>query len=66
MTISKAGAEVVFQKQVFEFMEAKLKLLIIIRVEKAGATCLANNAVFGSRMKYVGATYDLAQVLIEK
>jgi hypothetical protein len=65
VAISEVCAEIVFLKQVLEFMEVKLKLPIIVNVDNVGAIYLANNAVSGPRMKHVDIRYHFVRDLIE-
>ena len=57
VAISEVCAELIFLKQVVEFLEVKLSLPIIVRVDNVGAICLANNSVSGPRMKHVDIRY---------
>ena len=66
VAISEVCAEVVFLKQVLEFLGVKLDLPIIVRVDNVGAIYLANNAVSGPRMKHVDIRYHFVRDLIEE
>jgi hypothetical protein len=66
VAISEVCAEIVFLKQVLEFMKIQLKLPIIVNVDNVGAIYLANNAVSGSRMKHVDIRYHFVRDLIEE
>jgi hypothetical protein len=66
VAISEVCAEIMFLKQVVEFMEIKVKLPIIVKVDNVGAIYLANNAVSGPRMKHVDIRYHFVRDLIEE
>jgi hypothetical protein len=66
VAISEVCAEIMFLKQVLEFMEIKVKLPIIVKVDNVGAIYLANNAVSGPRMKHVDIRYHFVRDLIEE
>ena len=65
VAISEVCAEIMFLKQVVEFMGNKVALPIIVKVDNVGAIYLANNAVSGPRMKHVDIRYHFVQDLIE-
>ena len=58
-------AEIMFLKQVLEFLKIKVALLIIVRVDNVGAIYLAQNAVSGPRMKHVDIWYHFVWYYIE-
>jgi hypothetical protein len=66
VAISEVCAELIFLKQVVEFLGVKLSLPIIVRVDNVGAIYLANNAVSGPRMKHVDIRYHFVRDLIEE
>jgi hypothetical protein len=51
--ISEVCAEIMCIKQVLEFLEQVVKLPTIVRVDNAGATCLANSAATSGHAKHV-------------
>ena len=65
VAISEVCAELIFLKQVLEFLNIKLTLPIIVRVDNVGAIYLANNAISGPRMKHVDIRYHFVRDLIE-
>ena len=65
VAISEMCAEIMFLKQVLEFLKIKVVLPIIVRVDNVGAIYLAQNAVSGPRMKHVDIRYHFVQDYIE-
>ena len=65
VAISEVCAELIFLKQVLEFLNIKFTLPIIVRVDNVGAIYLANNAISGPRMKHVDIRYHFVRDLIE-
>jgi hypothetical protein len=65
VAISEMCAEVMFLKQVLEFLKIKVTLPIIVRVDNVGAIYLAQNAVSGPRMKHVDVRYHFVRDYIE-
>jgi hypothetical protein len=65
VSISELCAEIMFLKQILEFLGIKVKLPIIVRVDNVGAIYLAQNAVSGPRMKHVDVRYHFVRDYIE-
>ena len=65
VAISELCAEVMFLKQVLEFLQVEVKLPIIIRVDNVGAIYLAHNATSGPRTKHVDIRYHFVRDYIE-
>ena len=65
VAISEMCAEIMFLKQVLEFLKIKVVLPIIVRVDNVGAIYLAQNAVSGPRMKHVDIRYHFVRDYIE-
>jgi hypothetical protein len=65
VAISEMCAEIMFLKQVLEFLKIKVVLPIIVRVDNVGAIYLAQNAVSGPRMKHVDVRYHFVRDYIE-
>ena len=53
VAISELCAEIMFLKQVLEFLQIEVKLPIIVRVDNVGAIYLAHNATSGPMTKHV-------------
>jgi hypothetical protein len=66
VAISELCAEIMFLKQVLEFLKIKVALPIIVRVDNVGAIYLANNAISGPRMKHVDIRYHFVRDFIEE
>ena len=64
-SISELCAEIMFLKQIMEFLGIKVALPIIVRVDNVGAIYLAQNAVSGPRMKHVDIRYHFVRDYIE-
>lgn len=65
VAISELCAEIMFLKQVLEFLGIKVKLPIIVRVDNVGAIYLAHNATSGPRTKHVDIRYHFVRDYIE-
>jgi hypothetical protein len=65
VAISEMCAEIMFLKQVLEFLKIKVVLPIIVRVDNVGAIYLAQNAVSGPKMKHVDVQYHFVQEYIK-
>jgi hypothetical protein len=65
VAISEMCAEIMFLKQVLEFLGIQVALPIIVRVDNVGAIYLAQNAVSGPRMKHVDVKYHFVRDYIE-
>ena len=66
VAISELCAEIMFLKQVLEFLEVEVTLPIIVRVDNVGAIYLAQNAVSGPRTKHVDIRYHFVRDYIEQ
>ena len=66
VAISEVCAEIMFLKQVMEFLNITVKLPITVRVDNVGAIYLANNAISGPRTKHVDIRYHFVRDYIEK
>jgi hypothetical protein len=66
VAISEVCTELIFLKQVLEFLGVNISLPIIIRVDDVGAIYLANNAVSGPRMIHVNMRFHFVQDEIEE
>jgi len=65
VAISEVCAEIMFLKQVLEFLRIEVKLLIIVRVDNIGAIYLAHNATSGPRTKHVDIRFHFVQDYIK-
>jgi Reverse transcriptase (RNA-dependent DNA polymerase) len=66
VAISEVCAEIMFLKQILEFLKIQVTLPIIVRVDNVGAIYLAHNAVSGPRMKHVDIRYHFVRDYIEE
>ena len=66
VAISEVCAEIMFLKQVMEFLNITVMLPITVRVDNVGAIYLANNAISGPRTKHVDIRYHFVRDYIEK
>jgi hypothetical protein len=66
VAISELCAEIMFVKQILEFLKIEVVLPIIVRVDNVGAIYLANNAVSGPRTKHVDIRYHFVRDYIEE
>ena len=66
VAISEVCAEIMFLKQVMEFLYITVTLTITVRVDNVGAIYLANNAISGPRTKHVDIRYYFVRDYIEK
>ena len=63
--ISEVAAELLFVKQILEFLEVDFKMPMKIRVDNNGAIYLANNASSGNRTKHVDTRVHFVRELIQ-
>ena len=66
VAISEVCAEIMFLKQILEFLKIQVTLPIIVRADNVGAIYLAHNAVSGPRMKHVDIRYHFVRDYIEE
>ena len=61
VAISEVCAEILFVKQIVEFLGIKVKRPIIVKVDNVGAIYLANNATTSNRTKHVDTRYHFVR-----
>jgi hypothetical protein len=64
-SISELCAEIMFLKQIIEFLGIIVALPIIVRVDNVGAIYLAQNAVSGPKMNHVDIRYHLSRTILK-
>ena len=64
--ISEICSEIIFVKNMLEFLELKIEYPIIIRVDNIGAIYLAKNQVLSNRTKHIGVRYHFVREYIEE
>ena len=65
IALSETCAEILFIKQVLEFLNVKIKFPIIVHVDNTGAIYLANNQSMGQRTKHVDVRYHFVREFVE-
>jgi hypothetical protein len=65
IAISEVCAEIMFVKQVLEFLQVVVKLPIVVNVDNVGAIFLANNASTSQRTKHVDVRYHYVREFVE-
>ena len=63
--ISEICSEIIFIKNMLEFLEVKIEFPIVIRVDNIGAIYLAKNQVLSNRTKHIGVRYHFVREYIE-
>ena len=63
--MSEVCAEIIYIKQVLEFLEVNIDFPIIVRVNNIGAIFLANNSVLSQRTKHISVRHHFVQEFIE-
>ena len=63
--ISEVCSELIFVKNMLEFLGVKLELPIIVHVDNVGAIYLAKNQVLSNRTKHIGVRYHFVREYIE-
>ena len=63
--ISEVASELLFVKQVLDFLEVQVDMPMTIRVDNNGAIYLANNAYSGGRTKHVDTRIHFVRDLIQ-
>ena len=63
--ISEVATELLFIKQIVEFLDVNLKLPMTARIDNNGAIYLANNSISGSRTKHVDTRVHLVRDLTQ-
>jgi hypothetical protein len=63
--MSETCAEIIFIKQVLEFLRITVKFPIIVSVDNTGAIYLANNQSTGKHTKHVDVRYHFVREFIE-
>ena len=65
VALSETSAEIMFLKQVLEFLGFEVKYPIVVHVDNMGAIYLANNQTTGVRTKHVDVRYHFVREFIE-
>jgi len=65
VALSEVTAEIMFIKQILEFLEMKMELPIKVHVDNVGAIYLANNSTIGQRTKHIDVRYHYVREYIE-
>jgi hypothetical protein len=65
VAISDVCAEILFVKQILEYMAIRIKLPITVYVDNVGAIFLSNNATTNQRTKHIDVRYHFTRELIE-
>ena len=65
VAVSEVCSEILFVKQVLEFLGVKIKTPIIVKVDNIGAIYLANSATTSTRTKHVDARYHFVREFVE-
>jgi len=65
VAVSEVCAEIMFVKQVMEFLHIPVKLPIVVHVDNVGAIFLANNATTGQRTRHIDVRHHYVREYIE-
>ena len=66
IAFSELCTEILFIKSILEFLKIEIKLPIIVRCDKIGATYLENNAKLSQRTKHIDVKHHFVREYIEK
>ena len=65
LSVSEVCAEIMFIKQVLEFLKVKVELLIVVNVDNVGAIYLASNATTSQRTRHIDVRYHFVRDYVE-
>ena len=65
ISISEITKDILFTKQVQDFLEQKIKYPIIINIDKIGAIYMVENNMLNNQTKHVNTRYHFVRDLIE-
>ena len=65
VAMSEVVAEIMFCKQIIEFLDVKVTYPIIVRVDNVGAIFLSNNASLSQRTKHIDVRYHFVREFVE-
>ena len=63
--LSELCSEIIFVKQILEFLEVEVEYPIIVRVDNVGAMFLANNPVLSQRTKHISVRQHFIREFVE-
>ena len=65
VALSEVCAEIMFIKQIMEFLGVKVELPIMVHVDNLGAIYMANNEIIGGRTRHVDVRYHFVKEFVE-
>jgi hypothetical protein len=65
VALSEVCAEIMFIKQVLEFLKVKVELPIVVNVDNVGAIYLASNATTSQRTRHIDVRYHFVRDYVE-
>ena len=66
MAVSEVCAEIMLMKQMMEFLQMKVNLPILVKVDNVGAIYLASNATSGQRTRHIDVRYHFVRNYVEE
>ena len=66
VAVSEVCAEIMFMKQVMEFLQMKMNLPILVNVDNVGAIYLASNATTSQRTRHIDVHYHFMRNYMEE